>query len=322
MEPSEYLRQPFGHLHELIAMHAVQRPERMALHDGVDTLNWGEAAALIHRIAAQLQADGLKKGQAVSILGTTTVHYALAYLGAIVAGGCAAPLTTSATPMQLAAMIADSGAMHLFIDSAKRAELTASGIALPPLRTVMLDGAGEADAPTLRNWMATAGSLPADPMVGPDDPYNIIYSSGTTGTPKGIIHSRQMRWRQAQAGGGYGEPGQLTLLSTPLYSNTTLGLFTPTVHYGGSSIVMRKFDVARWCELAQLHRATHTMLVPVQYQRLMDFDGFDGFDLSAMRLKYCTSAPFSAELKAEVLRRMPGGLVEIYSMTEGGVSVS
>jgi acyl-CoA synthetase (AMP-forming)/AMP-acid ligase II len=82
---------------------------------------------------------------------------------------------------------------------------------------------------------------------------------------------------------------------------------------------MRKFDVARWCELAQLHRATHTMLVPVQYQRLMDFDGFDGFDLSAMRLKYCTSAPFSAELKAEVLRRMPGGLVEIYSMTEGGV---
>ena len=51
----------------------------------------------------------------------------------------------------------------------------------------------------------------------------------------------------------------------------------------------------------------------------MDFAGFDAFDLSALTMKYCTSAPFSAELKAEVLRRMPGGLVEIYSMTEGGV---
>jgi len=59
--------------------------------------------------------------------------------------------------------------------------------------------------------------------------------------------------------------------------------------------------------------------VPVQYQRLMDFTGFDDYDLSSLTHKYCTSAPFSAELKTEVLKRMPGGLIEIYSMTEGGV---
>jgi len=57
----------------------------------------------------------------------------------------------------------------------------------------------------------------------------------------------------------------------------------------------------------------------VQYRRLMAEQRFDEFNLSAMRTKYCTSAPFPAELKAEVLRRMPGGLIEIYSMTEGGV---
>jgi acyl-CoA synthetase (AMP-forming)/AMP-acid ligase II len=51
----------------------------------------------------------------------------------------------------------------------------------------------------------------------------------------------------------------------------------------------------------------------------MDFPQFDEYDLSSMALKYCTSAPFSAELKAEVVRRMPGALIEIYSMTEGGV---
>ena len=104
-----------------------------------------------------------------------------------------------------------------------------------------------------------------------------------------------------------------------MYSNTTLGIFVATVAYGGTAVVMRKFDCARWLELAQQHRATHTILVPVQYQRLMDFPQFDEYDLSSMALKYCTSAPFSAELKAEVVRRMPGALIEIYSMTEGGV---
>ncbi|MEK9921158.1 MAG: AMP-binding protein, partial [Luminiphilus sp.] len=100
-----YLKQPFGQLSWLINAHAINQPERIALDDGEERLTWSETAALVNRIASQLQAEGLEKGQAVSILGTTTIRYALAYLGAIVAGGCAAPLTTSATPQQLAAMM-------------------------------------------------------------------------------------------------------------------------------------------------------------------------------------------------------------------------
>jgi acyl-CoA synthetase (AMP-forming)/AMP-acid ligase II len=60
------------------------------------------------------------------------------------------------------------------------------------------------------------------------------------------------------------------------------------------------------------------MLVPVQYQRIMDLPDFDRFDLSSFQMKFCTSAPFSAELKRRVLERWPGGLVEYYGMTEGG----
>ena len=321
-ETLQYLKQPYGELAWLINAHAVNQPERLALDDGEEQLTWGETAALVNRIAAQLQAEGLQKGQAVSILGTTTIHYALVYLGAIVAGGCAAPLTTSATPQQLAAMMTDSGAGHLFIDHIKRAELADSGVALPSLKHVMMDALDDSDgAPFLFDWMADEGATPVDVGTGPNDPYNIIYSSGTTGTPKGIVHSRQMRWYQMAVGeeSGLGLPGQVTLLSTPMYSNTTLGIFVATMAYGGTAVVMRKFDCARWLELAQQHRASHTILVPVQYQRLMDFPRFDEYDLSSMALKYCTSAPFSAELKAEVVRRMPGALIEIYSMTEGGV---
>ena len=64
----EYLKQPYGELAWLINAHAANQPERIALDDGEEQLSWGETAALVNRIAAQLQAEGLQKGQAVSIL--------------------------------------------------------------------------------------------------------------------------------------------------------------------------------------------------------------------------------------------------------------
>ncbi|MGH6753593.1 MAG: class I adenylate-forming enzyme family protein, partial [Bradyrhizobium sp.] len=118
---------------------------------------------------------------------------------------------------------------------------------------------------------------------------------------------------------GYG-PTSITIVSTPLYSNTTLVSLIPTLVRGGTAVLMRKFDARGFLELSQKHRATHAMLVPVQYRRLMDFPDFDTFDLSSYQMKTCTSAPFPADLKAEVLKRWPGGLVEIYGMTEGGGS--
>jgi len=128
-----------------------------------------------------------------------------------------------------------------------------------------------------------------------------------------------MRWKHVFRGDavGYGSEA-VTLLSTPLYSNTTLVCFFPTLAGGGTVVLMRKFDAGKYLELAQRHRMTHTMLVPVQYRRLMDRPDFGDFDLSSTQLKFCTSAPFSAELKAQVLARWPGGLVEYFGMTEGG----
>ncbi|MEZ5710942.1 MAG: class I adenylate-forming enzyme family protein [Blastomonas sp.] len=310
----------FGNWPGLVAAWAERRPDAAALEDDHGSLTRREMVDQVDRIAVQLLADGLQRGQAVAILGTTGIAYALVYLAAIRAGGCAAPLTTSATPRQLANMMADSGAIHLFIDKPKRDELVESGIAIPPLRTVMLDGA-DGDAPALGDWMAPPGSSPDVPAPEPRDPFNIIYSSGTTGTPKGIVHSHAMRWRQSVLGfQSIYSPDSRSILSTPLYSNTTLACFLPTIVNGGMVRLMGKFDATRWLDLAEAMRATHTMLVPVQYQRLLNHPDFDAHDLSSMQLKFCTSAPFSAELKAEALKRFPGGLVEIYGMTEGGVA--
>ncbi|HEY0859027.1 MAG TPA: AMP-binding protein, partial [Albitalea sp.] len=149
--------------------------------------------------------------------------------------------------------------------------------------------------------------------------FNIIYSSGTTGTPKGIVQPHRMRWAHVQRGARYGYgPHAVTLLATPLYSNTTLVVFFPTLAFGGTVVLMPKFDAAGFLDLSQRHRVTHTMLVPVQYRRIMARPDFGEHDLSSYRIKFCTSAPFPAALKADVLARWPGGLVEFYGLTEGG----
>jgi acyl-CoA synthetase (AMP-forming)/AMP-acid ligase II len=303
---------PFGSLFDRFAEHAAARPDQLALDDGELALTWAEMADRVERIAARLQADGLERGQAVALIGTSDTRFALAFLAAIRAGGCAAPLTASAAPEQLAAMAADTGAMHLFLDPAKAAEL--DGQQFPELTRVHLDA--ELDA-----WMAPPGTRAAAHVPEEADPACIIYSSGTTGVPKGIVQSHAMRWRNVFGRmKGLFDPAARTLISTPLYSNTTLAAFVPTVFTGGTVLLMRKFDALGWLQRAQNERATHTMLVPVQYQRLLAHPQFDSFDLSAMKLKLCTSAPFAAELKQDATRRFPGVLLEIYGMTEGGAA--
>ena len=114
--------------------------------------------------------------------------------------------------------------------------------------------------------------------------------------------------------------GSVSMMSTPLYSNTTLVSFFPTLGMGGAMVLMKKFDAKGFLDLATANRATHAMLVPVQYRRIMEREDFDTYDLSSFFMKFSTSAPFAAEIKADVLKRWPGGLIEYYGMTEGGGS--
>ena len=312
---AELVAQPFGSYFDVFDAWAKDRPDAPALRDDHGELTWAEMTDRIERIAARLVETGLERGQSVCILGTSDIDYALVFLAAVRAGGVAAPLTTSASPAQLEAMAKDSGARHLFIDRAKADELGDG--ALAGYERILLGE--ELDA-----WMAPAGTRAPAFTPEKSDPFNIIYSSGTTGTPKGIVQSHQMRWRQyASTANSYLNAGRDVrgMCSTPLYSNTTMVAFLGPLMAGGMTRITSKFNTVKWLQQAEEDRTTITMLVPVQYQRLMAEPRFDEFDLSAMELKYCTSAPFSAELKAEVLRRMPGGLVEIYSMTEGGVVV-
>ena len=211
-------------------------------------------------------------------------------------------------------MVADSGAAFAFVDEQASPLLEA----LPP-GVQPIDLGGAARGAVFDDWLAPEGVEPQPVAISPTDPFNIIYSSGTTGTPKGIVQPHAMRFAHMQRAARYAMDAQtVLLLATPLYSNTTLVAFYPALGAGARIHLMPKFDVTGYLRVAAELRATHTMLVPVQYRRLMAHPGFDAHDLSAFRMKLCTSAPFEAALKAQVLARWPGDLLEVYGMTEGG----
>lgn len=317
LSATEQLEQSFGFMPDLVRDHAERQPGKIAVQMDDRALTWAAFDAMVDRAAAALQRDGVKVGENVSICAGTSVDYAILYIGTLRAGAAVAPIAPSVTGEQMAAMIADSGARHVFLDAATRETLGDHADRLSA-QIIALDDSDIGQHRT--GWLASEGSAPSAVTIEPDGPFNVIYSSGTTGVPKGIVHSNLMRWRQIAGTGKVGYDQAVIINSTPLYSNTTLVTFLPTLAWGGTVVLMKKFDARGFLELAERVKATHAMLVPVQYSRIMADPEFDRFDLSAFRYKTCTSAPFSAALKRDVLDRWPGKLVEYYGLTEGGCS--
>ena len=301
------LAQPFGTLPALLAHHAATRGTHPALVLDGQVLSFAQLQACVQQVAGALQRDGVRPGQAIAICAATSLAYVCTFLGAVQAGVTVAPLPPTATPAQLQALSANAGAVAVFVDVD-----TAANWADGPVRCLSLD------EPAWTEWLQGA-PVPSPVTRQPGEPFNIIYSSGTTGMPKGIVQSCGMRWAQLQRSpaNGFG-PDAVTLLAIPLYSNLTLTYLFGAMGLGGTVVLMGKFDAGRYLTLAEEHRATHSVLVPVQFRRLMDHPYFDRTDLSLLRRRFCAGAPFVAELKAEVLRRWPGELTEYYGLTEGG----
>lgn len=302
---------------ETIRTNARTHPENPAIVCGDDRLSWGEFDARINKVANLLLGMGLQKGDTIAVISPNSIPYAELFMGILRAGGCVTPLSSMASSVALHKMLTDCGARAIFVAGQYR-DLVDEFLPSLPIERFAIDFTH----PDFQSYEdALAGADASDPMIEIDmeDAFNLIYSSGTTGTPKGILHNHAMRAAQMDrvTPNGYDDNAR-TLLSTPLYSNTTIVSFLPTLFGGSTVYLMAKFDALEYLRIAEREKITHTMLVPVQYKRIMDIPDFDTFDLSSMRIKFSTSAPLRRDVKEDVLARFPGKLLEYYGLTEGG----
>ena len=300
----------------MLSENALRRPQQTALRCDERRKSWQDLVRDVEYAASALRQQGVGSGERVAILAETSLSWVEIFLGCLRIGACAVPLSSWDEAGALGRKLRDARPRLLAASAAQRSLLRQAqqlGARLPERRLAL-----DFQAPGWASYPQDADLPPlAATTTAPEADVDIIYSSGTTGEPKGIRHCLRMRAFQAQRMGRLGlGPDARCLLSTPLCSNTTLTALLPTLVLGGCALLMPRFDVRGFLERCARWRATHAMLVPVQLQRLLALP--DLGDLSSLQTCFCTSAPLSLPLKRQILARWPGRLVEIYGQTEGG----
>lgn len=308
-------------LPDRIVRHAAQRPGTPAIIGEAEIITYGEFAARSAAIASGLIANGLKRGGRVALLTDNQPHSLLAWLGILRAGGSAVALPQGIAADALQRILDDCQAQFVIAD--RQLELTRS---LWPAQadrweaSLMLatrDGHGIASLRQLAD-----GEVATLPELRPDDEFNVIYSSGTTGVPKGIVHTHGIRVARIELvvhSGGF-DANARVMVTTPIYTNWSAIALITTFSAGGAIVLHRQFAAERYLAALRPQRVTHSFIVPAQLTRLLDHPAFDAAVAGTAAVKYCAGAPLAASRKREAVARWPGTFLEIYGMTEGAAT--
>ncbi|MCI0681469.1 MAG: AMP-binding protein [Gemmataceae bacterium] len=277
-------------------------------------MSYSELDALARRGAALLQSLGVEPGDRVVVCTANKLAFLIGHLATLYAGGISLPLNPRFTREELRFFLGDSGARVALVDDSVRPVVDSLQPELPELRAVIPDVA----------IVDTPLGVYREPAIAASDPCLIVYSSGTTGWPKGIVHTHanvasslvalQRCWRFT--------PDDVVLNVLPLFHIHGLSFATQLTLMTGGCVILDDFHPHETLE--RLADCTIFMAVPTIYYRFLEEPTFRDAarTWSKVRLFTCGSAPIRAEVLPELEAILGRPVINRYGMTEAFVITS
>ncbi len=313
------------HIGSLITRHARYRPQHTAVVFEGQRFCYADFNRRVNRLANAMQQRGIGKGQRVATLlpnclALLEIYWAAAKIGIVVV-----PLSPMLLGSGLASLLGDSEAVLLFTNNALRPvveEAKRNLDSLTPDRVVLVDGAA-AGYPDYAELTEASEREPADADLQPDDVYNIMYTSGTTGLPKGIVHTHLIRahYGTLMANAFRIGPESVVLHTGSIVFNGAFTTLMPCFYSGATYILHPQFDVDALIDTIKRDKVTHTMMVPSQIVAMLTSPRFDPAAMQSLQMILSLGAPLHNEHKEQLNRHLPGRFYELYGLTEGFVTI-
>jgi long-chain acyl-CoA synthetase len=290
-----------------------------------ETITYGELEARSNRLAHLLRARGLGRLDHYSIYMENNARYVECCAAGERAGHYYTCVNSFLTAEELAYILNNSQSKVLITSQAKR-EVALAALPMSPGIELCLIVDGEGDGERIVNLDKATAGLPATPIADESLGTAMLYSSGTTGRPKGILRPLPEEppanhlpifdflvklWQYRE--------GMIYLSPAPLYHSAPQAAVGLTIRMGGTAIVMERFDAEHYLQLVEKHRVTHSQLVPTMFSRLLKLPDAvrRKYDLSSLEIAIHAAAPCPVQVKEQMIEWWGPIIHEYYGATEG-----
>jgi acyl-CoA synthetase (AMP-forming)/AMP-acid ligase II len=312
-------------IHEVVLGEAAARGDQPALIDGLtgQSVSYAELDTATRRIAAGLAEAGVAPGDVVALHSPNSIGYPAAFYAITRAGATVTTVSSLATPADLASQLRDSGARWIitvsaFLPTARQAAEAVSCTAAPICEIFTCDRAeGHRSLLDLARSTAPEPSPAVDPAT---DVAVLPYSSGTTGTAKGVMLThRNIATNLAQLNAlRRTEPGERIIAVLPFFHMYGItALMNSPLRAGATVVVLPRFDIQQFLQTLQDQRVEVIYAAPPIVLALAKHPAVDDYDLSSLRYLVSSAAPLDADLAAACCRRLGiDAIAQAYGMTE------